>query len=76
MRINKCNESFEEFDKKFPFKCKIKNRQPDPGICWVIKVNFEDETIEWSNGYVRSTCYGFDDVEFIPDLFILNKYNL
>lgn len=79
MKISKFNES-SEFDKmmdeKFPIKCKIKNRTPDPGICWVIKINFEEKNVEWSNGYVRSTIYGFDNVEFIPDLFIYSKYNL
>jgi len=77
MKINKFNESYaEDYDKKFPIKCKIKNRIPDPGICWVTEINFEEERVEWTNGHVRSSVYGFDKVEFIPDFFVFNKYNL
>lgn len=64
-----------EADKLYPFKCKFKNRIPDPGECWIIEINFEERNLTCSNGRYRYLP-GFDDVEFIPDLFLLNKYNL
>ncbi len=79
MKINKFNESAEltdsYFDEKFPIKCEMKHRIPNPGICWVTKINFENKTINWSNGYVSSHA-DFKDIEFIPDIFIFNKYGL
>jgi hypothetical protein len=35
------------------FFCKFKNRVPDPGMCRVININFEEEDLEVSNGAVR-----------------------
>jgi len=62
-------------DDKFPFKCKYKNRTPDPGICYILEINFEDRNVQCSNGYLRMYP-SFDEIEFIPDIFIFNKYNL
>ncbi len=62
-------------DELFPFKCKFKNRNPDPGICYVTSINFLERSLSCTNGRY-SYSPDFDDVEFIPDLFLLNKYNL
>lgn len=62
-------------DKMYPFKCKFKNRTPDPGICYILEINFEEKKVHWTNGAVRSIA-DFDDIEFIPDPFIFNQYNL
>lgn len=60
---------------KYPIKCKFKNRVPDPGICVVIDIDFEERRVHVSNGAVRFRG-DFDDIEFIPDIFLFNKYNL
>lgn len=78
MKINKFNESSEYnkmMDEKFPFKCKYKNRNPNSGICWIMSIDFENKMLDVSNGRYRYSPT-FDDVEFITDLFLLNKYNL
>jgi hypothetical protein len=62
-------------DNDFPFKCRFKNRTPDPGICYVTEIYFREKKIEWSNGAVGSIA-NFEDIEFIPDIFIFDKYNL
>ena len=62
-------------DSKYPFRCKYKNRIPDPGLCYVLEINFEEQTLSCSNGRFRYFP-SFDEVEFIPDIFIFNKYNL
>jgi hypothetical protein len=62
-------------DDAYPFRCKFKNRTPDPGVCYVIEINFEKQEIECSNGRVRLYTK-FDEIEFIPDIFIFSKYNL
>jgi len=44
MKVNKINKVLEKYtDDKYPFKIKFKNRIPDPGICHVISIDFEDE---------------------------------
>jgi hypothetical protein len=60
---------------KYPIKCKFKDRIPDPGICYVLEINFEERKIWWSNEAISSTA-NFDDIEFIPDIFVFGKYNL
>ena len=78
MKISKFNESGEfhkMMDENYPFKCKYKNRTPNPGICWIISIDFERKKLDVSNGNYRY-CPDFDDVEFIPDIFVFNKYNL
>lgn len=86
MKINKFNETLapKKFgtiynitysDEKFPFKCKFKNRVPDPGICWITDIDFRNRKLGWSNGAVSSIA-NFDDVEFIPDIFVFGKFNL
>ena len=65
----------KEADSKYPFKCKYKNRIPDPGICYVLEIDFENEKVSCSNGHVKLFPI-FDEIEFIPDIFIFNKYNL
>ena len=78
MKIERINENLG-FDKmmnqKYPLKCKYKDRTPDPGICWIISIDFENKRLDVSNGRYRYSP-DFDDVEFIPDLFIYSKYNL
>ena len=74
MKIIRFNEN-KNADSKYPFKCKYKNRKPDPGICYVLEIDFENEKVICSNGYVR-LFPSFDEIEFIPDIFIFNKYNL
>ena len=69
------NRFVEPKEVKFPFKCKYKNRTPDPGICYILEINFEDRKVQCSNGYVRMYP-SFDEIEFIPDIFIFNTYNL
>jgi len=76
MKIDKFNQIFEKTtDSIYPFKCRHKYIIPDPGICDIIVINFESEFVTWSNGYIISTA-GFDEIEFIPDIFVFNKYNL
>ena len=72
-KFSNISESLTE--EQYPFKCKYKNRIPDPGLCYVIEINFETKRVECSNGAVRLYPY-FDEIEFIPDIFIFNKYNL
>lgn len=36
--------------------CEIPNRKPNPGICTVLYMDFEERRLEWSNGIVRSTA--------------------
>ena len=48
----------------YPLRVKFKKRTPDPGICAVKTINWEDRTMYVSNGrcgYFPS----FDDVELI-----------
>lgn len=71
----KLNLNKQDADRKYPFKCKYKNRIPDPGICYVLEIDFENEKVSCSNGYIR-LFPSFDEIEFIPDIFIFNKYNL
>jgi hypothetical protein len=63
-------------DSKFPISCIVKDSN-DLGICKVISINFENETVKLSNGYIRTNLdlnsYIF---EFIPDIFSISKYNL
>ena len=74
-KFNEVNKHWEFSNEIYPFKCKYKNRTPDPGICYVVEINFELEQIECSNG--RSRYYpSFDEIEFIPDIFMFGKYNL
>jgi hypothetical protein len=61
---------------EYPIKCKFKNRVPDPGTCYVIDINFEVQQIKCSNEYSTYVGIDFDQVDFIPDIFIFNKYNL
>ena len=75
MKIKKfISENFDN-NEEYPFKCKYKNRVPDPGICYIISINFEDKRVECSNGANRYYPY-FHDIEFIPDIFTFFKYNL
>jgi hypothetical protein len=48
----------------FPLKIKYKNRTPDPGICAVIKIDWETKSLWWCNGAVRSVA-SFHEVEII-----------
>jgi len=82
MKIQKFNEIFRVHpielnynDSKYPIKCKFKNRTPNPGVCYITEINFEERKFHWSNGFVSSNA-NFDDVEFLPDLFSYNKYNI
>jgi hypothetical protein len=75
MKINKFNELNDELNGQYPFKCKYKNRYPDPGLCNIIEINFEKREIVCSNGYFR-LFPNFDEIEFIPDIFIFDKYSL
>ena len=63
------------YDDDFPIKCKFHHRVPDPGICYVTDLDFREKKLHWSNGAVSSVA-NFEDVEFIPDLFLLTKYNI
>lgn len=74
MKVKKFNEN-NKADSLYPFKCKYKNRTPDPGICWIRRIDFENKRLDVTNGRY-SYSPDFDEVEFIPDIFIFSKYNL
>ena len=48
MKIQKFNEIIKvhpielNYNDKYPIKCKFKNRIPNPGICYIIEINFEE----------------------------------
>jgi len=69
------NANIQLSDDKFPFKCKFKNREPDPGICYIISIDFENRKVSCLNGSVR-LYPSFDEIEFVPDIFVFSKYNL
>jgi hypothetical protein len=74
-KFSNISEELKTPDEKYPFKCRYKERNPDPGLCWIIDIDFDNRDLGFSNGSYRYSA-SFDDVEFIPDIFILNKYNL
>lgn len=57
--MHKINDTLRQM----PFTVRFKNRYPDPGLCRVISLNFENEKCEVSNGAVR-LWPSFDDVIF------------
>ena len=48
-------------DKPPMFICTFKKRNPDPGICAVTKIDFENRKLECSNGAVRLSP-SFDEI--------------
>ena len=79
MKIQRFNEATKFSDDDYPFKCKFKdpfaNHDSDPGICYVIEIYFRNRSVKCSNG-ADEYYASFDDIEFIPDIFIFSKYNL
>ncbi|MCK9446946.1 hypothetical protein M0Q50_08870 [bacterium] len=60
---------------KFPImKCTFKNRVPNPGICVVKQINYDEEKIYWSNGYVSSVA-NFEDVDIYICLNHMDEEN-
>ena len=84
MKVKKFDEAFKDAmgryhqnasdarfsDDDYPFKCKYENR-----IYYVIEIYFKNRSIKCSNGS-DEYYLSFDDVEFIPDIFVFSKYNL
>lgn len=44
----------------------VKEREPDPGLCHVVAVDFEEKTAVLSNGVVRFS-WSFDKLVFIGE---------
>ena len=83
-RFNKLNEitlppqrkyNLKPEERVFPLKCRYKNRTPDPGMLYIISIDFEDGSVSASNGRIRYRAE-FKELEFIPDIFVFDKYNL
>lgn len=75
MEIQRFSKTEVRPEDDFPLKCKVK-RVPDPGICYVMQIDFDRKKVSvLSKGNIRYTLT-FDDVEFIPDIFIFSNYNL
>jgi len=49
---------------KYPLSVMFKHRKPDPGICKVISIDWEERKMSVSNGAVR-LFPGFSDVFFV-----------
>jgi hypothetical protein len=60
-------------EREYPLTCKFKNRNPDPGICNIVSIDFDDGVAFVSNGRFR---YRAEFKDFIPDIFVFSKYNL
>ncbi len=50
---------------RFGLLAKFKNRTPDPGVCHVMRIDWDNQTISMSNGALRY-CPSFDEVEVWP----------
>ena len=49
-----------------PFFARFKQRNPDPGVCRIISINWEDKLISMTNGRLRYSP-SFDEVEIVKD---------
>lgn len=47
-----------------PFFARFKQRNPDPGVCRIISINWEDKLISMTNGRLRYSP-SFDEVEIV-----------
>lgn len=50
----------------YPYRVRYKKRDPDPGLCAVKTINWEDRTMYISNGRY-GYCPSFDEVEVVDE---------
>jgi hypothetical protein len=70
--INKANLTRLYGHLQIPYECEFKNRTPDPQRCIVLSIDFENRTLDVSNGCVRLSP-SFDDVNVFIVMNIVDE---